>query len=238
MASVSHLGLFPFCVNELDSPSVDPFRTHYPFGISLEKALKWYWRVKTWRVQGSFEFTDFSPPFTFNSLIDIELPASTIFTNVSTNALEEPVTPSVENEKDLVCSKPTQITLRGGLSPFGGTYRQIAMLLFSPAVVAAPNQIIKVADLYYPQVSLTYEDTQILSPFEYYIGARIASWDSFFGVPVGIVEMDGETATLYGNRSMTGSMNIQATEYWPYDPNDGGGPIYDSTTGQQLRAFP
>jgi hypothetical protein len=26
--------------------------------------------------------------------------------------------------------------------------------------------------------------------------------------------------------------------YWPYDPNDGGGPIYDNTTGEQLRPFP
>jgi len=27
-------------------------------------------------------------------------------------------------------------------------------------------------------------------------------------------------------------------EYWPYDPEDGLGPIYDSTTGEQLRPFP
>lgn len=33
-------------------------------------------------------------------------------------------------------------------------------------------------------------------------------------------------------------INLEATEYWPYDPNDGGGPIYDKTTGQQLRPFP
>ncbi len=26
--------------------------------------------------------------------------------------------------------------------------------------------------------------------------------------------------------------------YWPYDPQDGGGPIYDTTTGRQLRPFP
>jgi len=26
--------------------------------------------------------------------------------------------------------------------------------------------------------------------------------------------------------------------YWPYDPGDGDGPIYDSATGAQLRAFP
>lgn len=30
----------------------------------------------------------------------------------------------------------------------------------------------------------------------------------------------------------------EAVEYWPYDPEDGGGPIYDTVTGAQLRAFP
>jgi hypothetical protein len=31
---------------------------------------------------------------------------------------------------------------------------------------------------------------------------------------------------------------LEATEYWPYDPEDGLGPIYDSATGAQLRPFP
>ncbi len=31
---------------------------------------------------------------------------------------------------------------------------------------------------------------------------------------------------------------LTATAYWPYDPNDGDGPIYDAATGQQLRPFP
>ena len=32
--------------------------------------------------------------------------------------------------------------------------------------------------------------------------------------------------------------DIEPAEYWPYDPQDGGGPIYDTDTGQQLRPFP
>ena len=35
-----------------------------------------------------------------------------------------------------------------------------------------------------------------------------------------------------------GYFTISPSEYWPYDPNDGGGPIYDSVTGEQLRPFP
>lgn len=31
---------------------------------------------------------------------------------------------------------------------------------------------------------------------------------------------------------------ISPLEFWPYDPGDGGGPIYDKDTGDQLRPFP
>jgi hypothetical protein len=31
---------------------------------------------------------------------------------------------------------------------------------------------------------------------------------------------------------------LTATEYWTYDPGDGGGPIYESATGAQQRPFP
>jgi hypothetical protein len=37
---------------------------------------------------------------------------------------------------------------------------------------------------------------------------------------------------------VSGFFDISVAEYWPYDPNDGDGPIYDSATGEQLRAFP
>lgn len=35
-----------------------------------------------------------------------------------------------------------------------------------------------------------------------------------------------------------GGPTMSVHEYWPYDPGDGGGPIYDTTTGEQLRPFP
>ena len=42
--------------------------------------------------------------------------------------------------------------------------------------------------------------------------------------------------TLYDLTNMDATLT--ATEYWPYDPGDGKGPIYDSATGEQLRGFP
>lgn len=31
---------------------------------------------------------------------------------------------------------------------------------------------------------------------------------------------------------------VKPARYWPYDPGDGGGPIYDTVTGRLLRGFP
>jgi hypothetical protein len=42
----------------------------------------------------------------------------------------------------------------------------------------------------------------------------------------------------FGENVVSGDINITATEYWPFDPGDGLGPIYDSVTGEQLREFP
>ena len=41
-----------------------------------------------------------------------------------------------------------------------------------------------------------------------------------------------------GSTDLTISASLVAEEYWTYDPNDGGGPIYSTTTGAQLRDFP
>jgi hypothetical protein len=40
-----------------------------------------------------------------------------------------------------------------------------------------------------------------------------------------------------GGGSLSVSASLVAEEYWPYDPEDGGGPIYDGATGAQLREF-
>lgn len=80
----------------------------------------------------------------------------------------------------------------------------------------------------------------------------------FFGVRAsGVLSYDGGAdyevvgSVYFGSRSWpcygiriaeyyvnSADITISAEEYWPYDPGDGGGPIYSSTTGSQLRAFP
>jgi hypothetical protein len=78
MSTVSHLGYFPFCIEEVElwdgltfvdyidltapSQSSSSFvpvcgaGTHYPIAMSLQDACTFYWRVKRWRVQCDLSF--------------------------------------------------------------------------------------------------------------------------------------------------------------------------------------
>lgn len=78
--------------------------------------------------------------------------------------------------------------------------------------------------------------------------ATISEYKAYFHMPAPsseIVEIDLYDATEPSALSNTkfnldgfSGITIKPHEYWPYDPNDGGGPIYDSVTGAQLRPFP
>lgn len=41
--------------------------------------------------------------------------------------------------------------------------------------------------------------------------------------------------TTGGSANLNINVDMEAAEYWPYDPGDGCGPIYDSQTGEELR---
>jgi hypothetical protein len=68
---------------------------------------------------------------------------------------------------------------------------------------------------------------------------------SYYSIAI-LVTRSGNTATSVqnnGNLHFTVTLDGFSTDffpikYWPYDPGDGLGPIYNSATGAQLRAFP
>jgi hypothetical protein len=84
-------------------------------------------------------------------------------------------------------------------------------------------------------------------PFRGDVVPNFAALEAYFNYPPITVNVtDVLASSSYGfaksfnetSITWTGSINITASEYWPYDPNDGLGPIYDSATGEQLRPFP
>lgn len=61
------------------------------------------------------------------------------------------------------------------------------------------------------------------------------------GFEVGAKQKTGYLSLRYTVPDFYGynlQLDISPSEYWPYDPGDGLGPIYNSTTGAQLRPFP
>ena len=102
----------------------------------------------------------------------------------------------------------------------------------SPAIFQMFGEgVQKAEELYYPSLSFGYTNGAG------FIGTSLVPGS----VSGGTIIMDGLTlpSWLFGQFApiTSGSITITPAEYWPYDPNDGGGPIYSSSTGAQLRDF-
>lgn len=192
MATVRHIGLFPFCPLENDDPV--GANTHYPIGVELETAMRWYWRVKTWSVTGSI-------------------------TKTATETVTGQMTVQAVSEKELVCN--------GGIFDSLDNAGTTAALLFFLSIH-------KRDDLFYPELVVELvgaTSSPILHTLEDGAGTSPVSGN--------FVTFDGIAVPCFrGNGATAASLTIAPYQYHAYDPGDGAGPIYDSTTGAQLRPFP
>ena len=212
MASVRHLGLFPWCIPTVEA---NPPFSLYPVsaGNDSDVSLKWYWRVKTWRFVGTA--TIGSASVSQNTLM-------------SNNAAYEDgvyIVPQPENEKGLVCAQGTRAIHNRFADDEFGFYLYDA--------IADPRGIFFSGN-FYPSV-IAYITCG---------GVLFSSASDTTPPPAtfGTATIDGLSFSLTTGGTLTpgysASITITAEEYWPYDPGDGGGPIYDSATGAQLRPFP
>lgn len=230
MAEVRHLGLFPWCVpvgiNGLIS-SLGPQYSYlaeleqgaghlWPVAFTQDQALNLFWRVKSIRVT--------SP----QNIVSAVGKVDSTFQSAT--------------ETDLVCSANTETNIQ-------------AYTLFSNNIVQGSLSIVwqfmffdQLIQKYWMPVRVDFTDDTLL-PLGYgytdYImnagsGAEFGGNISFFGVELPLGFPNATNCGINGDQPCTQLAlgTIEAEEYWPYDPNDGGGPIYDSTTGAQLRAFP
>jgi hypothetical protein len=210
MASVRHLGLFPFCiVNEYPE---DISAEVFPIGVELERVIKWFWRVKKWKAV--YTIDDYS-----NEVIFWNNSVSTFVLNPGGDNYWETLNP--ESEKDLVCKKRTNYNIY---------FTDSAPLGFSSFAFHMFGSVVRQGDLYYPVFDC--------NAF-YGTNGIVTNSAIFFGdlIPINI-DFDGITVPAFLLNTDSGSLSISIHEYWPYDPGDGGGPIYNSATGAQLRAFP
>ena len=185
MDKVRHLGLFPFCVPEYGGlPAWAGPGTLYPVGVSLETAMRWFWRVKTWHINAAVGATQIQDTFAGGG--------SKNFESVT----------APESEKHLVCASRTFA------ENSSATFDQYDVVIFN----SVPPAAFQFGNLIYPYLDL-YGSVQ---------GAQITSYN--FESPEdyksgGSITIDGiSVPSLLSNNLGSGSIEITAQEYWPYDP--------------------
>jgi len=256
MATVRHLGLFPWCLFRDE----EHLRTTYSYvsdetwennikhydnlKTSVDLAMALYWRVKKWNITGTQTLDiednpEYEVPFEFNFQRDCT------------------------SEKELVC--------KSVFEAIGGTNFFSPLPLIPPAsefLYQAPgfiNDYPAVCSFQIPSTGV-FGEVGAKTPFGgHYIKNEDTTWIathmrfSFTGNDAGgdfeasdaglstrIDEAFAELTLLdkkfqwsyWVSRLPIYDLKIEATEYWEYDPKDGLGPIYNKDTGQQMRAFP
>lgn len=261
MASVKHLGLFPWCPykNKQDvadrlyfgntSPIDQQISIFEGLSMPLSDAVAMYWRVKTWRVHGYINAT--------SGLTDEN--GDTIWDQID---FDLTFGPQISSETQYVCrhfdgntwlnipwSSPTFSATISGLA-YSTTFTFDIIPFYSPFLLSANNRFGFAHFASWPQDNTPSIDASM------YVWTRAALSDSAGGdiVYTQLSDFDGEDKSpvsipisflgkqytlnkfvLFAEGGTGSDFNIEATEYWPYDPEDGGGPIYDTSSGAIIR---
>jgi hypothetical protein len=244
MASVRHLGLFPFCIIDANKRKTDGGNqiplgegTLYPLQIPIEEAMSWYWKVKQWKVTASITFKP-SPEDLPQTISDEKF----VISHAQTFGTLPPANIPL-NEKYLVCEEETSLDV-------GGNLDAIQFYLFSLTVApVGTNDPFFVERMFYNDNGWPPKNVwpALFVYISYLGGLSVES----INPNISSIKSGGKITIKASNNTYTiasfvpdsaefidGEIEIEAIEYWPYDPGDGLGPIYDSTTGAQLRPFP
>lgn len=231
--------------------------TLYPCGMSLDAAMKLYWRVQAWAYSNTYTNPD-----------GTETQSNTIYTGGTNNSAtgvnsSRPATPaamtpplpgiryffdkaatgiklylamfdaSIVTSDNLIQNDPNFVWYGGfadGL--FMGGNGSPPLVCYEP-----------IGKLYYPLILfgpdfLNYDGnySSMTSKFEIIGGAT-------HGPGVGTLSFTeatlafafASTFTDGGGTTVSESATLVPSAYWPYDPGDGLGPYYDATTGAPLR---
>jgi hypothetical protein len=115
--------------------------------------------------------------------------------------------------------------VQNGLSVFSdvGYYDGPSTLLFSPTVTKDPSQYLRL---------------QYIFKYRFAYGFMPDGPNEGLGYVRYLEEDEDLLPDESFEEGETGELFFYPEKWWPYDPGDGLGPIYDSTTGEQLREFP
>ena len=217
MASVRHFGLFPWCFDSATS--------YFSQEDFLEYAVPMWWRVKEWTLNSTAQvLANSDPPETVTNV------DSQVF-SITDYPLRVGSASTFQTERDLV------VAGKAGTSfgRFGPVYDWLFSIPSSGTTFASLTRALKIGPNF--EFSANEQDVPSVSTngqFEE-VGSITSSFCGLsFSAPIkhDLPFFD----SLYRIVSLVSTLT--ATAYWPYDPADGSGPIYDSVTGEQLRGFP
>ena len=188
----------------------------------LQYAVPMWWRVKEWTLDATADvLANSDPPST-------ETYSGTFVFSIADYSLRVGTAATFQTEKDLVVAGKAGTSF-GNLGP---AYDWLFDALLGDFAL---ELTLKIGPLFEfrafagdtPPVDTNGGGAQVGSITANFCGLS-------FSAPIKRVLPFGDSLYVIENLEAT----LTATEYWPYDPGDGGGPIYDSTTGAQLREFP
>jgi hypothetical protein len=254
MASVTQLGLFSGCPENLATLLAIGNRL-YP-NFSLADTLAFYWRVKRWKFSfsGSWIEDNRPDPVTFSYSGEWSFSVGQIVFSDENIPLGQAVYGVIpQSETKLICgvdpvdvSFPNEDNPNG--PPFVVTYHHHAFLDARQRV--EPDNGIRIGVIIDGGALYREHNGGLLFAPNIYLSINTTRWlavaNESYGVIYGALSINliGKNFTvpisaMNTRNSTTASFNatLEAEEYWPYDPQDGGGPIYDSSTGAQLRDF-
>jgi hypothetical protein len=266
MATVRHLGLFSraFALCPVEENATD--FVYNDIHMPLSGVVAVYWRVKKWKFSFSAQWAEINAnQATWELEKTIEFTVGEYVFDVENTIYRDGV--AAENERELVCGMKediikgasdegiiempasghfiymfvSDIVLATGGTGAGEAGSAISFTLKMP--YNGPASIYNEEQLFTPPIDLEFRTAQwIANTVEY--NSTIGSYGSFN------LKMLGKTYScqIFGRNGRNGSFgftntlsinaDLEPAEYWPYDPDDGLGPIYDKDTGAQLRAFP
>jgi hypothetical protein len=180
--------------------------------VSQAFALSLWWRVKKWNVDSASL-----------TIIPDDDPPNEVTMPTGEMSLELPLE-GLALETNLVCPYTRQF----GVGPGGPNPENVGIFLrIFPTAQQGGDDLISM------KVDLTAQG----GTTQWFIGNG-GGVENEIGTCTLTSAVGSKEFALGSTFNGTASVEISAVEYWPYDPGDGGGPIYDSATGAQLRGSP
>lgn len=251
-------------IPEVSSSDVGP-DTKYPIGVDFETIFKWYYRVRVWIVVVDFDASAATTLTTSSINISLLSPTNGFTflpSGFTTEAYFSTILPTgltaLTQQSASDADSGAGSSCNGSCDLINATFGSETRLFFKDV---ATEPIVRVGSLYYPSTQCDMVLTSsILANQDPGSNATSRTRVVYLNRPtaaatvVGIPwEIDGESFTKNGsyndNTTTAGASPPAVTvtadfqkvtwtpsQYWEYDPGDGGGPIWDSVTGAELRS--